>query len=242
MPNPLNIKNFTKTFGDIKAVQNLNLTIKKGEIFSLIGPNGSGKTTIIKSIAGLLRPTAGQIKINGLDTISRPEETKSIIGYIPDNPEIWSYITGEEFLYMIGAFYGMSKQKTADRIPALLRIFALNGIEKHYFQDYSRGNKQKFTILAALLHSPDLLLIDEPIVGLDPISADIAQKEFKKFTSKGGAILMATHTLEVAENISNRIGFLKEGKIKASGNIRELKEKAGLGQKTKLNNIYKKLT
>jgi ABC-2 type transport system ATP-binding protein len=241
MSYPLKIKKFTKTFGDVKAVQNLNLTIKKGEIFSLIGPNGSGKTTIIKSIAGLLHPTEGEIKITGADVVSEPEKTKSVIGYIPDNPEIWSYITGEEFLYMTGAFYGIDKQKTADQIPTLLNIFDLAGIEKNYFRDYSRGNKQKFTILAAFLHSPQLLLIDEPIVGLDPVSADIAQKEFQKFAGNGGAILMATHTLEVAESISDRIGFLKEGEMKASGDIQELKQKAGLGKKAKLNNIYKRL-
>jgi ABC-2 type transport system ATP-binding protein len=242
MPHPLKIKKFTKTFGDVKAVQNLNLTLKEGEIFSLIGPNGSGKTTIIKSIAGLLYPTTGEIEVNGLNVVSEPERSKAMIGYIPDNPEIWSYITGEEFLYMVGAFYGIDKQETADRIPDLLNIFNLSGVEKNYFRDYSRGNKQKFTILAALLHKPRLLLIDEPIVGLDPISADTAQREFKKFASEGGAVLMATHTLEVAENISDRIGFLKQGRATTIGNIQELRRKAGLGQKAKLNNIYKKLT
>ncbi len=241
MTAPLKIKNFTKNFNHVKAVQNLNLTLKKGEIFSLIGPNGSGKTTIIKSIAGLLRPTEGEIKINGLNVVFEPEKAKSAIGYIPDNPEIWSHITGEEFLYMIGSFYKVKKEETANRIPSLLKIFDLAGIEKSYFQDYSRGNKQKFTILAALLHKPDILLIDEPIVGLDPISAHLAQKEFKKFSSRGGAILMATHTLEVAENISDRIGFLKEGKMKAAGSIQELKRKTGSKRKDALNNIYEKL-
>lgn len=238
----LQIQGLTKNFENTRAVKNISFSIAGGEIFSLIGPNGSGKTTIIKSIVGLLRPSAGRIRVGGTDASEDPVTAKGKIGYIPDNPEIWNSITGEEFLYITGALYGMERREVAERIPELLSIFSLEGVEKNYFQDYSRGNKQKFTILAALLHRPHLLLIDEPIVGLDPISADIAQKEFQKFTEKGGAILLATHTLSVAEEISHRIGFLKEGKITTRGDLGQLQKKARLSSKAKLKTVYKKLT
>ena len=242
MPYPLNIKNLSKNFGETKAVQNLNLAVKKGEIFSLIGPNGSGKTTIIRSIVGLLFPTSGRININGISVSKRPEKAKAKLGYIPDQPEIWSSITGEEFLYLVGALYNMNKHQISERIPGLLDIFGLKGIEKNYFEDYSRGNKQKFTILAAFLHRPQLLLIDEPIVGLDPVSAETAQEQFQQFAKNGGSILMATHTLSVTENISHRIGVLKQGKLAYTGTPKELKKQAKLDQKSQLTEVYKQLT
>ncbi len=238
----LKITNLTKYFNSIKAVNNINLKIEEGEIFSIIGPNGSGKTTIIKSIAGLLRQDKGNITINGLDATHYPIKTKSNIGYIPDKPEIWSSITGEEFLYLMGSLYGMKRETIQKNIPLSLKIFNLAGIEKNYYEDYSRGNKQKFTILSALLHQPKLLLVDEPIVGLDPVSAEIAQNKFLNFTKNGGAILLATHDLSVATNISNTIGVLSQGKLITTGSFKELKNKAKLPKNAKLKDVYKKLT
>ncbi len=238
----LKITNLTKYFNSIKAVNNINLKIEEGGIFSIIGPNGSGKTTIIKSIAGLLRQDKGNITINGLDATHYPIKTKSNIGYIPDKPEIWSSITGEEFLYLMGSLYGMKKETIQKNIPLSLKIFNLAGIEKNYYEDYSRGNKQKFTILSALLHQPKLLLVDEPIVGLDPVSAEIAQNKFLNFTKNGGAILLATHDLSVATNISKTIGVLSQGKLITTGSFKELKNKAKLPKNAKLRDVYKKLT
>ena len=183
------IQGLTKKFGDAAAIKNIDLTLKEGEVYALIGPNGSGKTTLVKTIAGLLRPSQGKILVNGIDIVKDPARAKAFLGYIPDEPSVWAGMTGEEFLHFIGALWGMEDQKIrATRVKELLAKFNLAGIEKGYFEDYSRGNKQKFTIMAALLHAPKLLLVDEPIVGLDPQSAEIAKKEFREFADRGGAV------------------------------------------------------
>ncbi len=238
----LKINSLTKKFLKEEVVTKVSFDIKPGEIFSLVGPNGSGKTTIIKMIAGLLHPSVGSISVDGKDVQKNPVEAKSLIGYIPDEPSIWSSMTGEEFLHISGALYGVDESTRLKRIPELLDIFSLKGIEQGYFEDYSRGNKQKFTILAALLHRPKLLLIDEPIVGLDPVSAEIARKKFVEFANNGGLILLVTHTLYVAEMIADRIGVLKKGILNPIGTIDELKNKAGLKENSNLNDVYLALT
>lgn len=237
----LKIKNFVKKFGSKVAVNNISLDVKEGEVVCIIGPNGSGKTTLIKTIAGLLRPTDGKILVNEHDVVLEPELAKFNLGYIPDEPTVWSSVTGEEFLNIVGALYGVNQAERSKRISELLPLFNLEGLEKEYFEDYSRGNKQKFSILAALLHKPKLLLIDEPIVGLDPTSAEIAKQQFKKFTETGGSVLLVTHTLPVAEEISNRIGFLHNGKLKALGTIQELRALAGLPADAGLESVYEVL-
>ncbi|PJE50989.1 MAG: hypothetical protein COV29_01775 [Candidatus Yanofskybacteria bacterium CG10_big_fil_rev_8_21_14_0_10_36_16] len=238
----LKVKNLTKKFGEKIAVGNIDFEIKEGEIFALIGPNGSGKTTITKCIAGLLRPDSGNILVGEHNIVAEPEEAKSLEGYIPDEPSVWPSITGEEFLYFIGTLYGVPEHEQEAKIPELLSIFNLEGIEGDYFENYSRGNKQKFTVLAALLHNPKLLLIDEPIVGLDPESAKIAQQKLKEYADKGGSVLVVTHTLTVAQNIASRIGVLKEGKLLEVGTMSELRSKAVLGEEATLEDVYSRLT
>ena len=234
----LKVIGLTKKFGNIEAVKNVTFSVQAGEIFALIGPNGSGKTTIIKNIAGLLNPGGGNIKVGGFDVVKEPVKSKSYIGYIPDEPFVWPSMTGEEFLHFSGTLYGISEQERKDQIPKLLSIFNLEGIEKDFFENYSRGNKQKFVILAALLHKPKLLLIDEPIVGLDPKSAEIAKNKFKEFAKAGGTILMATHTLPVAQEIADKIGILDKGQLIVSGTMGELRNKARLGQDDSLESLY----
>jgi ABC-2 type transport system ATP-binding protein len=239
--NMLQIKDIKKNFGQKQAVDGINLHVERGEIFSIIGPNGSGKTTLVKMIAGLLKPNSGSILVDGLDVTGVPEKTKLLVGYIPDEPAAWSHMTGEEFLHFIGVLYGISEVERLQRIPELLNVFDLENIASEYFESYSRGSKQKFSILAALLHNPKLLVIDEPIVGLDPISAQIAKKLFVNFAKEGNAVLMVTHTLSVAEEISSRVGFLENGKIKDSGKIAELKSRIGLPADSTLEALYNKL-
>lgn len=238
----LKVKNLTKKFNKIEAVKDVSFEVKSGEIFALIGPNGSGKTTIIKTIAGLLKPTNGAVLVDSHDVTKEPQAAKQVIGYIPDEPSIWSRMTGEEFLHFSGALYNVEEKKRESKIPELMKIFDLAEIEKSYFEDYSRGNKQKFTILAALLHNPKLLLIDEPIVGLDPTSAETAKSKFSEYARNGGAVLVVTHTLPVAEEIADRIGVLDKGKLTAIGSFSELKQKAGLGENDNLEDVYKALT
>lgn len=237
----LTVQNLTKTFENKKAVNDVSFTIKEGEIFSLIGPNSSGKTTIVKTIVGLLSPTRGTVTVGNYDIEKNPEQAKMLIGYIPDEPSIWSHMTGEEFLYFTKALFRVNEKTRKENITKQLETLKLQGLEKQYFEEYSRGNKQKFSITAAFSHHPKLLVIDEPIVGLDPTGAEIAKKMFTDFAKQGGAVLLVTHTLPVAEEISNRIGFLKNGNLVAVGTLTELREKANLGIDANLNDIYKKL-
>jgi len=238
----LKVEQLTKKFGDSVAVDAVNFTIGSGEVFSLIGPNSSGKTTIIKTIAGLLRPNKGQVIIGGYDIATQPLLAKSLIGYIPDEPSLWSGVTGEEFLHFVGALYGMDVKARTKKIAELLPIFHLEDIQKDYFENYSRGNKQKFSILAALLHEPKLLLVDEPIVGLDPESAGTARALFAEFARNGGSVLLVTHTLPVAEVISTKIGVLKNGSLLCSGTLEELRLEARLKDHSTLEDIYAVLT
>ncbi len=233
----LEIKNLNKQFADFLAVKDINLKVIEGEFFSLIGPNGSGKTTIIKNILGLLCPSSGDILINTKSIQSSPIEAKEQMAYIPDEPKIWNHITGEEFLYFSGALYGMKKEDISKKIPELLGHFDLKGIEKNYFENYSRGNKQKFSILAALLHNPKLILVDEPIVGLDPESAEVAMDLLYKFCQGGGTVFMTTHTLAVAQKYSSRIGILHEGKLIAADTLDNLRKKMN-DENASLSEIY----
>lgn len=238
----IKLQEVVKKFGDHIAVNKVSLEIRPGELYSLIGPNGSGKTTIIKMVAGLLRPTGGRILVNDLDTTKEPEKTKSALGYITDEPAIWEGMTGREFLQIVGALWGMSPKEREAKIEENLKLFDLAADLNQPFEDYSRGSKQKLTILAALLHSPKVLLVDEPIVGLDPTSATEAKHLFRNFADKGGAVLLVTHTLPVAAEISDRIGLLDKGSLRAEGSLAELRSSAGLSSHASLEDVYKKLT
>lgn len=237
----LTVHKLTKTFGNKKAVSDVSFTIKEGEIFSLIGPNSSGKTTIVKTIVGLLQPTHGTVTVDSFDVVKNPEKAKAVTGYIPDEPSIWPKMTGEEFLYFTQALFGINEKKRKESLPQLLETLKLEGLEKEYFEEYSRGNKQKFSITAAFSHNPKLLIIDEPIVGLDPTGAEIAKKMFMDFAKHGGSVLLVTHTLPVAAEVSDRIGFLKNGELLATGTLAELRTKAELSHDASLDEIYKKL-
>jgi ABC-2 type transport system ATP-binding protein len=238
----LRIRNLTKKFPAAIAVDDVSFKVRPGEIFALIGPNGSGKTTIIKIIAGLLKPTSGMVTVGGLDVTREPVRTKAQIGYIPDDPAVWPAMTGEEFLQFVAALYGVDEGTRRARVPRLLSVFDLKGTEKGYFEDYSRGNKQKFAILAALIHEPKLLLVDEPIVGLDPRAAEIAKSQLVQFARQGGAVLLATHTLSVAQEIATEIGILAAGKLVASAGFKELRTRAGLDETASLEDVYLALT
>lgn len=212
-----------KKFGSVHAVSDVASSINKGEIYALIGPNGAGKTTIIKMITGLLAPTSGSIRIFGNDIVKDPVGAKKHIGYIPDDPFVYNYLTGREFLELTGDLYNMERKDTEERIKKLLPIYNLEGIIDGFFSDFSRGNKQKTVIIARLLHSPDVLIIDEPIVGLDVQSQKITKKLFTDFVKNGGSIFLCTHTLSVAQEIADRIGILKEGKLLREGTLSELR-------------------
>ncbi len=240
MDPAISLKNVTKTFGKVTAVDNLSLDIRKGELYGFIGPNGSGKTTTIKMMTGLYRPNSGTVVVGGSDIEKEPEKAKATFGYIPDEPFIYERMTGREFLYLVGALYGMRREKTTKRLESLKPIFPVEQILDEYAENYSRGNKQKLTILAALLHGPKILIIDEPIVGLDPESTRGVKKLFKDFTREGGTIFVATHTLSFAQDMCTRIGILKDGKILEEGTIKDLQKKARLESRS-LEELYLRL-
>lgn len=235
----IEIKGVSKKFQDKTVVHTLDLYIKKGEFYALIGPNGAGKSTFIKLLAGLLRPTKGDILLDGVSMLSDPKEAKSLIGYIPDEPTIWDGMTGFEFLNFVGSLYNIPASQREKDIKKLLKIYKLSGTEHQLYQDYSRGYKQKYSILAALLHNPSILLIDEPIVGLDPVSIDITKNILDVFVKEGGTVLMVTHTLFVAQELATRIGIFEKGRLKIEGTYKELVDKAHLPAKTSLDDVYK---
>jgi ABC-2 type transport system ATP-binding protein len=238
----LKLKNVTKKFGANIAVNDVSFEVRPHEIFVLIGPNGSGKTTIVKMVCGLLRPDGGKIEIGKYDIVKNPIKSKSLLGYIPDEPTVWGKMTGEEFLHFSGALYSLPEKTRSQKIAQWLSVFHLENMEKESFESYSRGNKQKFSIMAAMMHQPRLLLIDEPIVGLDPKSAEIAKRKFSEFAKNGGSIFLVTHTLSFAESIATRIGLLHKGKLKTQGSLGELRAKARLGENANLEQIYKAFT
>lgn len=235
----IEIKGVSKKFQDKTVIHNLDLSIKKGEFYALIGPNGAGKSTLIKLLSGLLQPTKGEILLDGINIVDNPKEAKALIGYIPDEPTIWDGMTGFEFMNFVGSLYNIPAQERKKDIQKMLKIYSLEGTEHQLYQDYSRGFRQKYSILAALLHSPKILLIDEPIVGLDPISIDITKNTLDIFVKDGGTVLMVTHTLFVAQELATRIGIFEKGKLKIEGTYKELVDKAHLPAKTSLDDIYK---
>lgn len=234
----LKLQNVTKKFGNLTAVSDLTLQVNSGEIVGLIGENGSGKTTTLKMICSLYEPTAGNITLNDLDVTKESLKTRQMIGYIPDEPAVYDKLTGDEFLHFIGQAFSVNQEKFNQKIAELKKIFPMEGQTNGYFEDYSRGTRQKFMIMAALLHEPSLLLIDEPIVGLDPLSAEVAIEEFKNFNKfNNRAILICTHTLTVAEKICQRFYILRKGKIINSGTLAELRTQADLPEGS-LQEIY----
>jgi len=234
----LHIDQLSKQFGAETVLERISLTVPTGSIYALIGPNGSGKTTLTKIVAGLLRPTDGTVSIGGADIVRNPLAAKRIVGYIPDNPEAWGKMTGREFLHFVGALYGMPPATRRERIDALLPRFQLEAIADRYFEQYSRGNRQKFSIIAAWLHEPKVLLIDEPIVGLDPESVVTFEGMLQEFAANGGSVLITTHTLLVAEHVADTIGLLAQGSLVASDSLPQLRAQAGLPEDASLVAVY----
>lgn len=240
-PNYLDLQSISKTFGKVQAVSGVSLSVKKGEIYVLIGPNGAGKTTIVKMIAGLLEPTKGEVMIKDLSLKANPVGAKRYIGYIPDEPFAYTYLSGREFLEFTGDLHGLPRSETVRRITELARVYGMAGVLDGHFDDYSRGNKQKTVIMAALLHRPQLLIIDEPIVGLDAQSQRVTKQLLKDFVKHDGAVFVCTHTLNVAQEIADRIGVLHRGKLIHQGTMTQLRAKIK-SNRADLETIYLKLT
>lgn len=209
----LKLINLTKKFGAFTAVDDVNLNIKAGDFFGFLGQNGAGKTTTIKMIAGLYTPSSGKILINNIDIYKNPIEAKSLIGYIPDQPFLYEKLTGREFLYFSGGLYSIDKKKLTNKIEETIDLLQIGEWVDKRTEDYSQGMKQRIIIASSLLHNPKLLVVDEPMIGLDPQSAVVVKNVLKNLANNGAAIFMSTHSLNVAEEICTRIGIIKDGKM-----------------------------
>ena len=219
----LNIEHLTKTYGEKKAVDDLNLHIRPGEIYGFIGHNGAGKTTTLKSVAGILQFDAGEIYIGGDSVREKPLECKRKIAYIPDNPDLYEYMTGIKYLNFIADIFGVDAALRRERIRRYADAFELTGDLAQPIAAYSHGMKQKLAIIAAWLHEPQLILMDEPFVGLDPKAAHLLKGMMREICDRGGAIFFSTHVLEVAEKLCDKVAIIKGGKLIRSGTMEDVK-------------------
>ena len=233
--------NLTKFYRGLRAVDQINLEIRKGVCFGFLGPNGAGKTTTIKMIAGVLKPTKGQIIIDGHDLAKDPSAAKQCVGFIPDRPFMYEKLTGLEFLYFVADLYSLdSTPMLSRRIGDLLELFELRHWEEELIESYSHGMKQRLIMCAALVHQPKVLIVDEPMVGLDPKGARLVKNIFRDQAEKGTTLFMSTHSLEVAEEVCDEIAIIQKGRIIVRGTAGELREQAGMDGK--LEDVFLRLT
>ncbi len=209
----IELQNITKKFDKFVAVNNVSLTVEGGELFGFLGPNGAGKTTTIKMIVGLFSPTSGIIRVNGFDTVLQPIEAKRTLAYVPDQPFLCDKLTGREFLYFTGGLYKIEKETLHTRIKDLIELFEIGQWIDKRSEDYSQGMRQRISIAAAMLHHPKTLVIDEPMVGLDPRSAKIVRETLARLAGEGVSIFMSTHSLPMAEELCSRIGIIHNGRL-----------------------------
>ena len=237
----ITLTGLTKRYGTFKAVDGIELTVQRGELFGFLGPNGAGKTTTFRMIAGIIVPTAGRIEIGGVDLVRQPLVAKQRLGYIPDRPFVYDKITGAEFLRFVAALYNAEDASLERRIDELLDLFELMPWKNELTESYSHGMRQKLIIAGALIHRPEVIVVDEPMVGLDPKGARLLKDLFRQYVNRGGTILMSTHTLEVAESMCDRIAILQSGRILAQGTMDELREQTASGGAS-LEDLFLRLT
>jgi len=237
----IRVTDLVKKYGDFMAVDGVSLDVAPGEIHGFLGPNGAGKTTTIRMIAGLLKPTAGRVEIDGHDLAREPEKAKRALGFIPDRPFLYEKLTAAEFLRFHAGLYGEDGDAVETRARELLGLFDLAAWSDELVESFSHGMKQRLVMCAAFLHQPRAVLVDEPMVGLDPRGAHLIKDVFREMSRKGVAILMSTHTLEVAQEMCDGISIILTGKIIARGTVDELRALAG-GEDQHLTPVFLKLT
>lgn len=231
----------SKRYGTFTAVDRLDLTVPRGTLFGLLGPNGAGKTTAVRMIAGILQPTSGRVSIAGIDVRADPEGAKRHLGYIPDRPHLYEKLTGAEFLRFVAGLYGQDGREVDRRVDELLALWDLETWRDELIEAYSHGMQQKLVIASALVHRPDVIVVDEPMVGLDPKAARQLKELFTGFVRRGGTLLMSTHSLEIAEALCDRIAIIQQGRIRAEGTMADLRELAASGDAS-LEEVFLKLT
>jgi ABC-2 type transport system ATP-binding protein len=237
----LDLRDLSKNFGSFTAVNNVNLKINKGDFYGFLGQNGAGKTTTIKMITGLYSPSKGTVLIDGYDILKNPIEAKRITGYIPDQPFLYDKLTGREFLFFCGGLYNIEKKKLRAKIDETISELQISEWVDKRTEEYSQGMKQRIAIASALLHDPKLLVVDEPMVGLDPQSAQIVKTVLKRKAAEGVSVFMSTHSLHIAEEICTTIGIIKNGKIIFEGKKEEVEKIRGTDHEN-LESLFLELT
>ncbi len=237
----IEIKNITKSFDKKLAVDDVSIQVGKGEFFAFLGPNGAGKTTTIKMMTGLLRPDSGNVKICGIDVIKDPAAAKMKIGFVPDTPYLYERLSAREFLKFTGGLFGMTPEKIKSQIEWLFELFGMESWADNRCEEYSHGMRQKLVFCSAFLHDPEVLIVDEPMVGLDPQSARLVKDMLKLYSKRGTTVFISTHTLSVAEEICDKIGIVNKGKLVACGNLGELRKMAE-SEGQNLEHLFLKIT
>ena len=241
MTNVIELKNLTKLYGSLRAVHQLNLTFGEGEIFGFIGPNGAGKTTTIRMMGGVILPTQGEILIDGISMTADPVEAKMRIGFIPDRPFLYEKLTGMEFLKFTADLFHVEKDFFEEKSEVILKMFSLLDRADELIESYSHGMKQRLIIGAAVLHDPGVIIVDEPMVGLDPAGIKLVKDLFRRLAGNGTTLFLSTHSLEVAEDLCHRIGIIHRGSLIATGSLDELRQIARV-QESDLEALFLKLT
>jgi ABC-2 type transport system ATP-binding protein len=237
----IRLERLTKRYGGFVAVDGIDLTVPRGQLFGFLGPNGAGKTTTLRIIAGILRPTSGRVYLGGVDLLAQPLVAKARLGFIPDRPFVYEKLTGGEFLRFVAGLYGQDGAAVERRIDELLHLFELTQWKDELLESYSHGMRQKLIISSALIHRPELIVVDEPMVGLDPRGARLLKDIFRAFVGRGGTVLMSTHTLEVAQAMCDRIAIIQQGRIVAEGTMAELRQQTAAGDAS-LEELFLRLT
>jgi len=244
----IRINNLVKYYGKVHAVNDLSLEIRRGEFFGFLGPNGAGKTTTIKIMVGLLRPTSGRVALGGgngeeYDIAADSEKAKAITGYIPDSPYLYEKLTGYEYIHFVGGLYGVPEKKIDAHIQEYYRLFGLLDAAHDLIESYSHGMRQKVVMTGALVHDPKVLVVDEPMVGLDPRSNRLVKDLLKQKSREGMTIFLSTHTLDIAEELCDRIGIIQRGQLIALGTMEELRQQAkDDSSDLRLESLFLKLT
>jgi ABC-2 type transport system ATP-binding protein len=237
----IRLTDLTKRYGKFTAVDSINLEIRRGELFGFLGPNGAGKTTTMRMIAGILQPTSGRIEIAGDDMARAPILAKGRLGFIPDRPYVYDKLTGAEFLRFVAALFGQEGPAVEHRMDELLDLFELTTWKDELVESYSHGMRQKLIISSALLHRPEVIVVDEPMVGLDPKGQKFLKELFRAFVERGGTVLMSTHTLDMVEEMCDRIGIINGGKILTCGTLAEVRAQTAHGD-AGLEDLFLRLT
>jgi len=236
------VQDLVKTYGRFKAVDGVSLNVEPGEIHGFLGPNGAGKTTTMRMIAGLLKPTSGRIVVNNHEMEREPEAAKASLGFIPDRPFIYDKLTAGEFLTFHAGLYGMTNGQVGSRVDEMLDLFELSQWKNELIESFSHGMKQRLVMSSAFFHRPQAVAVDEPMVGLDPRGARLIKDVFRRMSERGVAILMSTHTLEVAQEMCHRVSIIQKGRIIAQGTVDEVKQIGGSTTDEHLTAVFLKLT